>query len=278
MSPKLCIELLDPEQYVTALEPVAFGRDSYTHLALINFEGKTRRWYVKFITDRNDSDGSLPVRGLINEIVGYTLAHHAGLPQSQSALIRVTHSVLRSMHKDLGTALVSGDNACFASLEAHDPSKRNTGMVKLLYRNSADIQKKLLGWTDLPAVMAFDTWVANVDRNTGNLIQVRPGQFAVIDHGRILTGPHWEAADLKSDDDYANRLMDILFDPTKLPLPVKSAILHSARRFLEVYKRAEPELAFWFGSDPDKLEAGNFLQKRGHSAIPLLTNLVGLIA
>ena len=119
MSPKLCIELLDPEQYVTALEPVAFGRDSYTHLALINFEGKTRRWYVKFITDRNDADGSLPVRGLINEIVGYTLAHHAGLPQSQSALIRVTHSVLRSMHKALGTALASGDNACLLARDVN---------------------------------------------------------------------------------------------------------------------------------------------------------------
>ena len=52
MSPhpcNLCIERLRPEQYVTALAPVPFGRDAHTHLALINHGGDTRRWYVKLI-------------------------------------------------------------------------------------------------------------------------------------------------------------------------------------------------------------------------------------
>jgi len=280
LNSNLCIDRLQADQYVTALAPVLSGRDAHTHLALINHGGDTRRWYVKLVPNRNSTAGLPPVRGLINEIVGYTLAHHAGLPQPQSALIRVGHTVLRAMHKDIGkdVSATSGSEICFASLEAHNPRQRSTGMVKLLYRDNADLQKKLLGWTDLPAVMAFDTWVANVDRNTGNLIQVRPGQFAVIDHGRILTGPHWETTDLKSDDYYANCLMDILFDPAKLPLPLKSAILHSARKFQEVYRKAEPELKIWFGADPDKLVARDFLQKRVLSTIPMLKTRVGLVA
>ena len=280
MTPPLCIERLQPDQYAAALGPVSAGHDAHTHLAFINHRGDMRRWYVKLVPNGNGTPGLPPVRGLINEIIGYTLAHHAGLPQPQAALIRVTHTVLHSMHKDLGQDAdsPSGSEICFASLEAHNPRQRHTGMVKLLYRDCAEIQTKLLGWKDLPAVMAFDTWVANVDRNTGNLIQVGRGQFDVIDHGRILTGPHWEVSDLKSDDDYANKLMDTLFDPKKLPLPVKSAILHSARTFQEVYSKAKPELNIWFGADPDKREAHDFLQKRVLSAAPLLKQRVGLVA
>ena len=280
MTPPLCIERLQPDQYAAALGPVSAGHDAHTHLAFINHRGDMRRWYVKLVPNGNGTSGLPPVRGLINEIVGYTLAHHAGLPQPQAALIRVTHAVLHSMHKDLGENADSplGSEICFASLEAHNPRQRDTGMVKLLYRDFAEIRTNLLDWKDLPAVMAFDTWVANVDRNTGNLIQVGRGQFDVIDHGRILTGPHWEVSDLKSDDDYANKLMDTLFDPKKLPLPVKSAILHSARTFQEVYSKAKPELNIWFGADPDKREAHDFLQKRVLSAAPLLKQRVGLVA
>ena len=280
MTPPLCIERLQPDQYAAALGPVSAGHDAHTHLAFINHRGDMRRWYVKLVPNGNGTSGLPPVRGLINEIVGYTLAHHAGLPQPQAALIRVTHAVLHSMHKDLGENADSplGSEICFASLEAHNPRQRDTGMVKLLYRDFAEIRTKLLDWKDLPAVMAFDTWVANVDRNTGNLIQVDRGQFEVIDHGRILTGPHWEVNDLKSNDDYANKLMDILFDSKKLPLPVKSAILHSARRFYDVYRKAKPELDFWFGTNPDKLEANWFLEKRVLSANLLLKKRVGLVA
>ena len=280
MTQKLCIDRLQPDQYVTALGAVAGGKDARTHLALINHNNATRRWYVKLVPRASATAAGLPVRGLINEIVGYTLAHHAGLPQPQCALIRVPHTVLRAMHGNLGEdANPAADNeVCFASLEAHDPRHRNEGMAKLLYRDFADIQSKLLDWSDLPAVMAFDTWVANIDRNTGNLIQVGPGEFSVIDHGRILTGPHWEVNDLKSGDDYANMLMDTLFDSKKLPLPVKSRIVHSARRFLDVYRKAEAELIYWFGTDPDKLEARQFLHMRTSSALPMLKSRVGLVA
>lgn len=48
---------------------------------------------------------------------------------------------------------------------------------------------------DAAGVVAFDVWVANSDRNTGNLLYVRSAvPLAMIDHGNALFGAHESGA------------------------------------------------------------------------------------
>lgn len=286
--PPLCLALLDPEQYVLPLQAIEDGKSGYTHLALIQHDGELRRWYVKaaremkaYALDGDSSPVMGPMRELINEIIGHTLAHHAGLPQPRGGLIRLRLDQLRRIHPaaHFSDRRFFDDVICFASLEAHNPKRRNHGMAKLLYRDNINLRRALADWSALPAVMAFDSWVANIDRNSGNLIQAGRGQFALIDHGHILTGPHWQAKNLDGGKDFLNVLLDQIFDAAALPLPTKSAILKAAADFWPVYLKAEPELSFWLSGkeDPDKAHAQQFIRNRIDTVAPLLRSRVRLV-
>lgn len=36
------------------------------------------------------------------------------------------------------------------------------------------------------AIAAFDEWLANVDRNAGNILKLSSNVYSIIDHGRIF--------------------------------------------------------------------------------------------
>lgn len=274
--PKLCIQTLEPEQYVQPLEPVILGKDALTHVALINYNQQKRRWYLKAMRDPGKRGSP---RGLTNEIIGHVLAHHAGLPQPKGALISVAADTLRQMHPHVRFS--DPDYYCFASLEAHNPYDRTTGMVRVIYRNLvADIQFALQQWPALPLLMAFDSWLANIDRNTGNIIQTGADNFFILDHGHLLTGPNWTPSDLKSEKDFVNKLMDELFDAWQLPLNIKSAVLKSVEAFLPVYAKALPELEYWLSPDehPDIACAQAFITERADQVKPMLKKRLKLVA
>lgn len=44
-----------------------------------------------------------------------------------------------------------------------------------------------------PSIIALDDLIANTDRNLGNLLRTRKGQYILIDHGRVLDGVNWIA-------------------------------------------------------------------------------------
>ena len=269
-----CIQNLRPEQYVQPLDPVILGKDALTHLALIKSNRETRRWYVKVMQDHGLAG---PARGLTNEIIGHILAHHAGLPQPEAALISVATETLRQMHPEVQFS--DPDYCCFASLEAHNPNDRTTGMVRVLFRNRVISPLELWQWPALPLLMAFDSWVANIDRNTGNILQSGTNNFFIIDHGHLLTGPNWKPCDLVSGTDFLNSLMDNLFDAWRLPLDTKMAVLKSVEAFLPVYHKALPELEHWLSPEenPDIVCAQNFITQRAGGVKPMLKKRLQLV-
>lgn len=271
--PELCIALLEPERYKRPIAALAEGKRALTHLALIDIDGTLRRCYVKAFATDDAQPADRPWRCLLNEIVGYTVAHHAGLPQPHAGLIRLQREQLLLLFPK---ARIQEDGiVCFVSVEAHDPANSTTGMAKALFSALADLQQELLGWKRFAAVMAFDTWLANVDRNTGNLIRIGPREFSIIDHSDVLTGPRWRAEDLDGSMDFPNKILDLAFKADALPLPIKSAIVDSATRLWHVYRKAEPELAFWLGGDG--LRAWHFIWRRVETAEPLLRQRVQLV-
>lgn len=126
--PPLSLALLEPAQYKRGLGPVSAGRRALTHLALIDMGGRLTRCYVKAAPP---PPPGRPARGLLNEIVGYTLAHHAGVPQPAGGLIRLAAAQLAAVHA--GLPADGGDVICFVSAEAHDARDPRTGMARALF-------------------------------------------------------------------------------------------------------------------------------------------------
>lgn len=70
--------------------------------------------------------------------------------------------------------------------------------------------KRLSRHPDTPSIVTFDEWTENSDRNPGNLVEIKGGKLALIDHGRLFRYPTWSPSTLASGGGlpYTNRLSD----------------------------------------------------------------------
>lgn len=77
----------------------------------------------------------------------------------------------------------------FASQHA---GKHPKSFARHLTDHDSHMLRALAQWDGLHAAMAFDEWIANNDRNNGNMLYdpVENG-FWLIDHGAALTGVYW---------------------------------------------------------------------------------------
>ena len=105
----------------------------------------------------------LPARELYVECLCALLGRAAGLQIPRPLVVS---------DDELGVA--------FGSEQLPHPDLRHT------VRPSAIWTEQLAAWPALPRAAAFDAWVANADRNEGNLLTDGQGQFWLIDHGEAL--------------------------------------------------------------------------------------------
>jgi hypothetical protein len=86
-----------------------------------------------------------------------------------------------------------------------------TNFVKMLNRRSEAALRLLLSWEHLVPVATFDEWMANPDRNLGNIL-FAAGSLWLIDHAEALGGAqarHYSLAEL-TERAFGNRLAQIL--------------------------------------------------------------------
>lgn len=125
---------------------------------------------------------------------------------------------------------------------------------------------------DVARIAAFDAWVENQDRHSGNLLRTKDGRYIPIDNEAILYSLIWET-------------LGITFAPNSLRLQAKSLLKagsyrqFEARMILSAQKHASGFNAAWPALDnlvrawvPDPLQANNvsatmrqFLAPRAHS-------------
>jgi len=74
-----------------------------------------------------------------------------------------------------------GGGAVVGSLDADRPSLRHA-----LNLDEPTATAALAAWPQLPQAVAFDEWVANPDRNQGNLLWDAASGWSLIDHARAL--------------------------------------------------------------------------------------------
>lgn len=90
----------------------------------------------------------------------------------------------------------------FGSEDARHPSFR-----QWIQANGNAVFRALVSWNGFAQTAWLDEWIANDDRNVGNLL-FDGNDFWLIDHSHALTGPQWTPADLRSSKQVGNRFLD----------------------------------------------------------------------
>lgn len=162
---------------------------------------------------------------LCNELVVFCLARKADLPIPDCYLGLARPGVLPVSK---APQLPDGSHLVLVSVDVKVPN------MTYRWQGSDDAGKSALvseiaKWNDLGQLYAFDSWVANVDRNTGNFLFGGDNEYWIIDHGHCFTGPTWQPANLDPDVEYLNKLG--LWVTQFLTLEQKKKCAKAARQF-----------------------------------------------
>lgn len=166
---------------------------------------------VSFTASLETSDGKivplayvkdLTPKELLGELLGATLGHSLQLPLAEAFAVVATDAQGPWRHAPKISG--SDDRLLFATSAISYP--------KTLFVYVQDMQllalQRLAAWKGMPAAVALDEWIANVDRHAGNLLVSGSGDFWLIDHSHVLTGSTWDPPVLKTQEAtaFANQL------------------------------------------------------------------------
>lgn len=147
----------------------------------------------------------LDLRQLTNELLASTLARAVGLPTPNVYLTLARPDVISL---DKAPSLPDGNRIMFASADVKVPS------VVFQYLQDpgsmGSLLSSIISWDGLGRCYGYDTWIANIDRHTGNLLFGNPKEVWLIDHGHSFTGPVWATTDLKPTNGFRHRLSEWL--------------------------------------------------------------------
>ncbi|MUK79069.1 hypothetical protein GNP84_19515 [Aliivibrio fischeri] len=265
------VKVLSFDKYIAPLEHTSDGQMAATHLASVKWiDNKPGRFYVKVYPKCHP-------KGLINEITGYLVAHAAGIPQPKKvAVIQIPKEVIdQNFQEDFQS---SGDYYWgWASEESGNTPNTYLKMDDMVsYQHCIDNLQK---WTSFPALLAFDDWVANQDRNTGNITIKGNNDFYIIDHGNVPVSEKWTKDCLVVENTYCNKLLDGLYQ-NNYPLPLSVSLVESSRLHPEVFKKAQTELIKWCDVLLDSESSSHlqlFLEARANLSVSRIKNKTGLL-
>ncbi len=118
---------------------------------------------------------------VLNEIVGYLLAHHLNLPQPKGYLLLLSPDEQKSKFN------IQGQPKNTRPVWATESLDHKSAMYHF-QRCSKALRDDLAKWFNLYGTVALDDWIANIDRNPGNLLRQSSGKYHLIDHGKLFFG------------------------------------------------------------------------------------------
>ena len=260
--------------YVAPLRAVQGGARAHMHLAQILIGTQLATAYVKAFEAGRD-------RWLFNELAGGLIARRAGIGAPPGGLLWVPLSVLQGLFAGARFSHDQGLVACYACT----PVDNGYGLAAIGLADSTgkvqeEVCKALLAWPGFAACVAFDEWVANIDRHANNLLVAGGGRLVPIDHSDCFGGPEQQDDDFNRPHAwYMNRLLDTLFASDRLPLPVKAAIVHAAERLPECHRQCTTDLKSlrsWLG-EPLGLHWSEWLETRAAITAQLLRERVRML-
>ncbi len=216
----------------------------------------------------------LPTKELINELVSSVLGRTIGMPIPPGFIVLVSREDYPDSeflsHQATDKALAFG----VESIGYPDLKRR----VKI--EGDTVIDELFRTWTGWGEAMTFDEWVANRDRNQGNLLLGGPGEVWLIDHGQAFTGPNWSAADLDPSIAVRNEIARVI--APRLALPERHRALRRATEMSEECRKVSgrdvlKEAFIAAFTSEEEIEAlRNFIEQRVNELVRLIAMRVGL--
>lgn len=219
------------------LEVIRENDTSFVHVAEVaTVDRGARQVFVKAFPEKHVRNG------LVNEIVGYVIAKRAGLPVADSAFVLIlrTEQVFK-VHPDRRGSL-SNDSGL--TLTWATTAIDGAPLRLLRGTREPDLQRRLRKWPELPRILALDDLLGNEDRTDDNLIAVRNGGFAIVDHAEIAGGISRLHGFGNPAGTAKNTLLNELYGKS-VPNSVKSAMMLAAERHPQVVEAAIPEIEAW---------------------------------
>jgi len=116
----------------------------------------------------------IPLQEILSEVVCALAGRVLSLPIPRPFVVIDTENHLGQGHNRI----------LFASENAGHPSFK-----RRILNGEKWVYDALLNWKQIHDAAVFDDWIANIDRNQGNLLVGGEDDFAIIDHGRALGAP-----------------------------------------------------------------------------------------
>jgi hypothetical protein len=215
---------------------------------------------------------------VISEVVCALLGLAVGLKIPKPYLVRVDSNNLPDSKKWERGEIT---RICFGSEDAKHPSFRR--LVNPQNPQSlAEFMRVLLSWKGYRPTALFDEWIANCDRNSGNLLY-DGDEIWLIDHAHALTGPNWTRETLKPDAVVGNRFLQDEFVQS-LPLDEKNKWATAATQVSLQYQALAFDTLVERGmledcATTDQINAVlNFVTTRATNFVALACNRLGIPA
>lgn len=260
------IELLNQASLKSVLSRPDEGLTALTLLCLVEWpDGVQRQCYVKIFSQMQGL-------GIFNELLGYLLTKAEELPVAPKAGMIVLPDELKAEIKFPVVPI------------AFLTSRVNGNSPSSFYKLGQVLQfeslcKVIDSWEKLPQTIAFDEWVANQDRNLGNVIIDANFTVTLIDHSNMPVDLDWTIPMLDADIEPRNVLSDFF---RKTPnLPQKMEIIRGASKQASSLNLVRDEIMFWAERLLDNEQRENlmlFLERRAKFSNARLSKKYGLLA
>lgn len=260
------IELLNQASLKSVLSRPNEGKMALTLLCLVEWPDKIQRQcYVKIFAE---SQGL----GVFNEILGYLLTKAEELPVAPKAGILVLPEELKK-----GISIPVAPVAFLTSKVSGNSPSSFYNLGQLLKFES--LCKVIDGWEKLPQAIAFDEWVANQDRNLGNVIIDSNFAVTLIDHSNMPVDLIWSASMLDKEIEPRNVLSDVFRNTPNLPQ--KMEIIRGANKQTTSLNLVRDEIMFWAErllNEEQRETLMIFLEHRAKFSNARLSKKYGLLA
>ena len=143
-------------------------------------------------------------RALLNEAIGFLLIQSLQLPQPELGgflQYKISETGTPELWRDASELeKYRGEVIAWVTTNTNDLNKR----IEITQQQDpqiqayliSQVQESLKNWNHLPELILCDDWLANDDRNLGNLLELPNRTFTLIDHGGILYGDNWSVWDI----------------------------------------------------------------------------------
>lgn len=251
---------------------VTDGVMAHTHIALLNVKDDVRPCYIKFYPAF--SEAGVSHRGLVNEIVGHVIASEVGLDVPvEAGLIIISSDFLASKPEWVDDSSGPVDLIGWWTQDMNYPSIKSICDIpsdggaltkqQILLLNKA--RDELIASSAVHEAIAFDSLIANGDRNLGNMLQRNKGSYILIDHGLCLTGDSWSVNCLDPDVECQNKVK-IFTLPTSEEWKFKNLTMKAHDEIVQKLDDALSALRPWLDIAVDKHESDavtDFIRQRG---------------